>query len=103
MFCNNSDFKLKRNLDDESDEEIDYIDDLFYSPYKKRKLEEEEVTAWTIVAVTAIITTMIFRIKKKAPRQPNLIRNKKWWDDAISTLLVRSLKSKSEFSAKRLI
>ena len=80
MFCNNSGFKLKRNLDDEWDEEIDYIDDLFYSPYKKRKLEEEEVTAWTIVAVTANITTMIFRIKKKAPRQPNLIRNKKWWD-----------------------
>ena len=80
MFCNNSDFMFKRNFDDESDEEIDYIDDLFYSPYKKRKLEEEEVTAWTIVAVTANITTMIFRIKKKAPRQPNLIRNKEWWD-----------------------
>ena len=28
MFCSNFHFKLKRNLDDESDEEIDDIDDL---------------------------------------------------------------------------
>ena len=41
-FCSNFHFKLKRNLDVESDEEIDDIDDLFYSPYKKRKSCEEE-------------------------------------------------------------
>ena len=34
MFCSNFHFKLKRNLGDESDEEIDDIGDLFYSPYK---------------------------------------------------------------------
>ena len=55
MFCSNFHFKLKRNLDDESDEEIDCIDDLFYSPYKKRKLDEKEDTASTIVAVTIVI------------------------------------------------
>ena len=68
--------KLKRNLDDESGEEIDNIDDLFYSPYKKRKLDEEEDTASTIVAVTANTTSVISRTKKRAPCQPNLIRNK---------------------------
>ena len=41
MFCTNFHFKLKRDLEDESDEEIDCIDDLFYSPYKKRKLDEK--------------------------------------------------------------
>ena len=30
MFCSNFHFKLKRNLDDKSDEGIDDIDDLFY-------------------------------------------------------------------------
>ena len=35
MFCSNFHFKLKSNLDDESDEEYYDIDDLFYSPYKK--------------------------------------------------------------------
>ena len=82
MFCSNFHLKsnvrrkLKRNLDDESDEEIDDIDDLFYSPYKKRKLDEEEDTASTIVAVTANTTSVISRTKKRAPCQPNLIRNK---------------------------
>ena len=47
MFCSNFHFKLKRNLDDESDEEIDDIDDLFYSLYKKRRLDEEGDTAPT--------------------------------------------------------
>ena len=61
MFCSNFHFKLKRNLDDESDEEIDDIDDLFYSLHKKRKLDEEEDTASTIVAVTANITSVISR------------------------------------------
>ena len=59
MFCSNLHFKLKRNLDDESDEETDDIDDLFYSPYKKWKLDEEEDTASAIVAVTANITSVI--------------------------------------------
>ena len=59
MFCSNFHFKLKRNIDDESDEEIDDIDDFFYSPYKKRKLNEEEDTASTRVAVTANITSVI--------------------------------------------
>ena len=68
--------KLKRNLDDESDEEIDDIDDLFYSPYKKRKLDEEEDTASTIVAVTANTASVFSRTKKRASRQPNLIQNK---------------------------
>ena len=36
MFRSNFHFKLKRNLDDESNEEIDDIDDLFSSTYKKR-------------------------------------------------------------------
>ena len=36
MFRSNFHFKLKPNLDDESNEEIDDIDDLFSSPYKKR-------------------------------------------------------------------
>ena len=76
MFCSNFHFKLKRNFDDESDEEIDCIDDLFYSPYKKRKLDEKEDTASTIVAVTANVTTVISQTKKGALRQPNLIRNK---------------------------
>ena len=31
MFCSNFHFKLKRNLDDQSDEEIDGKDDLFNS------------------------------------------------------------------------
>ena len=53
MFCSNFHFKLKRKLADKSDEEIDDIDDLFYSPYKKWKLNEEEDIASTIVAVTA--------------------------------------------------
>ena len=69
-------FKLRRNLDDASGEEIDDIDDLFYSPYKKRKLDEEEGTASTIVAVTANTTLVISRTKKRAPCQPNLIQNK---------------------------
>ena len=51
-----------------------------YSPYKKLKLDEEEDTASTIVAVTASITSVISRTKKRAPRQPNLIRNKEWQD-----------------------
>ena len=38
MFRSNFHFKLKPNLDDESNEEIDDIDDLFSSPYKKRNL-----------------------------------------------------------------
>ena len=59
MFCSNFHFKLKRNIDDESDEEIDDIDDFFYSHYKKRKLNEEEDTASTRVAVTANITSVI--------------------------------------------
>ena len=80
MFCSNFHFKLKRNLDNESDEEIDDIDDLSYSPYKKRKLDEEKDTASTIVAVTANITLVISRTKKRVLRQPNLIRNKEWWD-----------------------
>ena len=80
MFCRNFHFKLKSNLDDESDEEIDDIDDSFYPPYKKRKLDEEEDAAPTIVAVTANITSVISRTKKQAPHQPNLIRNKEWWD-----------------------
>ena len=101
MFCSNFHFKLKRNLDDESDEEIDDIDDLFYSPYKKRKLDEEEDTASTIVAVTANITLVISRTKKRAPQI--LFETKSGGIDAIATLLVRSLKSKSEFSTKRLI
>ena len=80
MFCSNFHFKLKRNLDNESDEEIDDIDDLSYSPYKKRKLDEEKDTASTIVAVTANITLVISRTKKRVLHQPNLIRNKEWWD-----------------------
>ena len=78
MFCSNFHFKLKRNL--ESDEEIDDIHDLFYSPYKKQKLDEEEDTASTIVDVIANITSVISRPKKRARHQPNLIRNKEWWD-----------------------
>ena len=74
MFCSNFHFKLKRNLDGESDDEIHDIDYLLYSPHKKRILDEEEDTAPNIVAVTASIT------KKRPPRQPNLIRNKEWWD-----------------------
>ena len=31
IFCSNFHFKLKRNLDDEPDEEINGIDDLFNS------------------------------------------------------------------------
>ena len=80
MFCNNFHFKLKRNPDYESDEEINDIDDLFYSPYIKQKLDEEEDTASTIVAVTPNITSVISRTKKRAPLQPNFIRNKEWWD-----------------------
>ena len=82
MFCSNFHLKsnvrrkLKRNLDDESDEEIDDIDDLFQSNYKKQKLDEEEDTASTIVAVTANAASVFSRTKKRAPRQPNLIRNK---------------------------
>ena len=79
IFCSNFHFKLKRNLHDESDEEIDNIDDLFYS-YKNRKLDEEEGTVSTIVAVTANITSVISRTEKRVPRQLNLIRNEEWWD-----------------------
>ena len=62
MFCSNFHFNLKRNLDDESDEEIDDIDDLFYSPYKKRRLDEErETLLLLIVAVTANITSVFSR------------------------------------------
>ena len=61
--CSNFHFKLKRNLDDTSDEGIDDIDDLFYWPYKKPKSYEEEDTASTIVAVTANITSVICRTK----------------------------------------
>ena len=96
MFCSNFHFKLKRNLDDESDEEIDDIDDLFYSPYKKRKLDEEEDTASTIVAVTANITLVISRTKKRASQI--LFETKSGGIDAIATLLVRSLKCMSKFS-----
>ena len=78
--CSNFHFKLKRNLDDKSDEGIDDIDDLFYWPYKKPKSDEKEDTTSTIVAVTANITSVICRTKKRAPRHPNLIRNKQWWD-----------------------
>ena len=67
-------FKLKHNLDDEPDEEIDGTDDLFNS--QKRKLDEEEDTASTIVAITADIISVISRTKKRGPRQPNPIRNK---------------------------
>ena len=80
MFCSNFHFKLKRNLDDKSDEGINDIDDLFCWPYKKPKSDEEDDTASTIVAVTANITSVICRTKKRAPRHPNLIRNKQWWD-----------------------
>ena len=80
MFCSNFHFKSKCNLNDKSDEENDGIDGLFYSPYKKRKLDEVEDTASIIVAVTANITSVISRTKKQAPRQPNLIQNKEWWD-----------------------
>ena len=69
------------------------------------KLDEQEDIASTIVPVTANITStsVISWTKKPAPQKPNLIRRKEWWVDAIATLLVRSLKRKSEFSAKRLI
>ena len=80
MFCSNLHFKSKRNLDDESDEETDDIDDLFYSPYKKWKLDEEKDPSSAIVAVTANITSVISLSKKWAPRQPSLIQNKEWWD-----------------------
>ena len=80
MFFGNFHFKLKRNIDDNSDEEINGIDDFFYSPYKKRKLNEGEDTASTRVAVTANITSVISRTKKRACRQLNLIWKKEWWD-----------------------
>ena len=80
MFCSNFHFKLKRNLDDKSDEEIDDIDDLFCSTYKKPKSDGEEDSASTIVDVTANITSVISRTKQRAPVQPNLIRKKEWWD-----------------------
>ena len=80
MFCSNFHFKLKRNLDDKSDEEIDDIDDLFCSTYNKPKSDEEEDNASTIVDVTANITSVISRTKQRAPVQPNLIRKKEWWD-----------------------
>ena len=86
MFCSNFHFKLKRNLDDESNEEIDDIDDLFCSTYDKRKSDEEEDSASAIVGVTANITLVISRTKKRAPGQPNLIRNKEWWDRCYSQL-----------------
>ena len=69
MFCSNFHFKLKSNLDEESDEEIDDIDGLFYSPYKKPKLDEEEDGASTIVAVTANITSVISRTEARLLRQ----------------------------------
>ena len=103
MFCSNFHFKLKRNLDDESDEEIDDIDDLFYLPYKKRKSDEEEDTASTIVAVAANITSAISRTKKRAPRQPNLIRNKEWWNRCYRDFASEKFKKQVRFSAKRLI
>ena len=100
-FCSNFHFKLKLNLDDESDEEIDDVDDLFYSLYKKRKLDEEEDTASTIVAVTANITLVISRTEKRAPQI--LFETKSGGIDAIATFLKRSLKSKPDMSAKRFI
>ena len=103
MSCSNFHFKLKRNLDDESDEEIDDIDDLFYLPYKKRKSDEEEDTASTIVAVAANITSAISRAKKRAPRQPNLIRNKEWWNRCYRDFASEKFKKQVRFSAKRLI
>ena len=51
-----------------------------HSPYKKRKLDEDEDNAFTIVAVTAKIISVIHRTKKRVPRQPNLARNKEWRD-----------------------
>ena len=102
IFCSNFHFKLKRNLHDESDEEIDNIGDLFYS-YKNRKSDEEEGTVSTIVAVTANITSVISRTEKRVPVNQILFETKSGGIDAIADLLVRCLKSKSEFSAKGLI
>ena len=58
-----------------------------------QQFDEEEDTASTIAAVTANITSV----------NQILFETKGGGIDAIATLLVRSLKSKSEFSVKRLI
>ena len=82
MFCSNFHLKsnvrrkLKRNLDDESDEEIDDIDDLFYSPYKKRKLDEEEDTASTIVAVPLTQLQCFLEPKNELPVNQILFETK---------------------------
>ena len=94
MFYSNFHFKLKRNLDDESDEKIDDIYDLFYSPYKCIYiyiyiLDEEEDTASTIVVITANITSVVSRPKNKLPINQILFETKSGGIDAITTLLVR--------------
>ena len=58
-----------------------------------QQFDEEEDTASTIAAVTANITSV----------NQILFESKSGGIDAITTLLVRSLKSKSEFSVKRFI
>ena len=58
-----------------------------------QQFDEEEDTASTIAAVTANITSV----------NQILFETKSGGIDAIATLLVWSLNSKSEFSAKRLI
>ena len=55
-----------------------------------QQFDEEEDTASTIAAVTANITSV----------NQILFETKSGGIDAITTLLVRSLKSKSEFSVK---
>ena len=37
MFCRNFHFKLKRNLDDESEEEIDDTDDFYFTQLTKNE------------------------------------------------------------------
>ena len=101
MFCSNFHFKLTRNL--ESDEEIDDIHDLFYSPYKKQKLDEEEDTDSTIVDVIANITSVISRPKKRARDQPNLIRNKEWWDRCYRDFASEEFKMHVKIQQERLI
>ena len=100
MFCSNFHFELKRNLDDESDAETNETDYLFYSPYKKRKLNEDETTSSTIVAVTANITSVISRTKKRARRQPNLIRNKERWDKCYRNFASEEFKKASQNSVR---
>ena len=58
-----------------------------------QQFDEEEDTASTIAAVIANITSV----------KQILFETKSGGIDAIATLRVRSLKSKSEFSVKRLI